>query len=494
MAIFGRCELFAFEQSASEGETVRQRRLGNSRSTQPCRVSLVAGALAAVACLVMSGTAAAVPPPPPNPSDSDLHEGHKKAEQKADQVGKLANDLADAEADLDELKERVGRKLEDAKKAMVDLDRARDASQQAQDDASDAKDSVQAASQRVSEVRDELDEFVSGSYQQGSEVGSASAYLGSDDATELLERAQLLDSVADSRLDALDNIEEAQTAKANKESAAREALRVAEQKEDAAEQAEDDAAAAKQAAVEEREQQADEISDLEDRKADIEDQLSEAREHVSSLEGQRDDYEDWVERKQEEERKRKEEEAKQQAAQQQQQQSASDSDSDSGSNSSSGVGGGQHDPATNKQVSTAQSGGATVEQVISRAKSQLGTQYAWGGGNAGGPTRGIRDGGVADAHGDFQKVGFDCSGLMSYAFASTKQLPAYSGYQYTSGKHVPVSQKKRGDMLFWGAGGGTHVALYLGDGMMIEAPYSGGHVRIAPVRNSGIQPYAVRLF
>ncbi len=83
---------------------------------------------------------------------------------------------------------------------------------------------------------------------------------------------------------------------------------------------------------------------------------------------------------------------------------------------------------------------------------------------------------------------------MMYAFAGAGvYIPHYSGYQYTSGRQVPLAQAERGDMLFWGPGGGTHVALYLGDGMMIEAPYSGSSVRISPVRYGGIMPYATRL-
>src|SRR5699024_12275038 len=86
------------------------------------------------------------------------------------------------------------------------------------------------------------------------------------------------------------------------------------------------------------------------------------------------------------------------------------------------------------------------------------------------------------------------SGLLVYAFARVCfSLPKYSGYQYTAGKQVPVDNAKRGDMLFWGPGGSQHVALYLGDGQMLEAPFSGGVVRVAPVRWSGIQPYAVRM-
>ncbi|MFD1151443.1 NlpC/P60 family protein, partial [Saccharothrix hoggarensis] len=135
-----------------------------------------------------------------------------------------------------------------------------------------------------------------------------------------------------------------------------------------------------------------------------------------------------------------------------------------------------------------------VETVIARAMQQLGVRYSWGGGNYQGPTVGIRDGGVGDAHGDYYSVGFDCSGLMMYAFAGVGIfLPHYSGYQYNAGRKVPLAQAQRGDMLFWGPGGGTHVALYLGGGMMVEAPYSGSSVRVAPVRYGGIMPYATRL-
>lgn len=137
---------------------------------------------------------------------------------------------------------------------------------------------------------------------------------------------------------------------------------------------------------------------------------------------------------------------------------------------------------------------AKIEAVIARAQSQIGTPYAWGGGNANGPTQGIRDGGVADRHGDYNKVGFDCSGLTLYAFAAAGiSLPHYTGYQYNQGTKVPVSDIQRGDLLFWGANGGQHVAIYLGNGMMIEAPQSGQFVSEVPVRYGGMAPYAVRL-
>lgn len=139
-------------------------------------------------------------------------------------------------------------------------------------------------------------------------------------------------------------------------------------------------------------------------------------------------------------------------------------------------------------------GPEAVELVVNRAKSQLGVEYAWGGGDANGPTLGIRDGGVADSHGDYNKVGFDCSGLMIYAFAGIGiDLPHYTGYQYTSGPQYPLDQMQRGDMIFYGPNASAHVAMYLGDGTMIEAPQSGDVVKISPVRTDGAMPSVVRL-
>jgi cell wall-associated NlpC family hydrolase len=139
-------------------------------------------------------------------------------------------------------------------------------------------------------------------------------------------------------------------------------------------------------------------------------------------------------------------------------------------------------------------GPQAVEIVVNRALSQLNVPYAWGGGNAEGPTQGIRDGGVADSYGDYAKVGYDCSGLMVYAFAGVGiELPHYTGYQYTSGPQFPLAQMQRGDMIFYGPNASEHVALYLGDGKMVEAPQSGDVVKVSPVRTDGAMPNVVRL-
>ena len=125
------------------------------------------------------------------------------------------------------------------------------------------------------------------------------------------------------------------------------------------------------------------------------------------------------------------------------------------------------------------------EYVIQRAGSQMGVPYSWGGGNAVGPSRGIDSGAGT--------TGFDCSGLILYAFAGVGiKLPHYSGAQYDLGRKIPTSQARRGDVIFYGPGGAKHVALFLGNGQMLEAPYTGSTVKVSPVRTSGMTPYVVR--
>jgi peptidoglycan DL-endopeptidase RipA len=409
-----------------------------------------------------TGTAVAVPPPPPNPSDSQLGASKADAKAKATRVGQLTNQVAQAEAQLAQLQADVELKMEDANRALVDLQTARDEAAKAKAEAVAARTAADTASADVDSAREQLDEFAAGSYRQGSAIGSMSAYIGSKSPEDLLQRAQLLEAVGESRLDALDTMEVARTDKANKDSTAREALDIANQKQAAAIAAKQAADSATAAAQQARTDQAAATSRLESRRSSAEAQLTAAQASAAGLTNQRQRYLDWLAAKQAE------------AAQ----------------SRPAGGGGGDDSGGTALPPS---SGGARA--VIDRALSQLGLPYAWGGGNAYGPTRGIRDGGIADSYGDYAKVGFDCSGLMIYAFAAAGiRLPHYSGYQATAGRRVPLSQKAPGDMLFWATRGRVHhVALYIGNDQMIEAPFSGSRVRIASVRYGGILGYATRL-
>jgi peptidoglycan DL-endopeptidase RipB len=131
-------------------------------------------------------------------------------------------------------------------------------------------------------------------------------------------------------------------------------------------------------------------------------------------------------------------------------------------------------------------GRQAVEYVIRRGSSQMGVPYSWGGGTLNGPSKGVDSGAGT--------VGFDCSGLVRYSFAGVGVLiPRFSGDQYNAGRHIPPSQAKRGDLIFYGPGGSQHVTIYLGNGQMLEASGSAGKVTVSPVRKAGMTPMLTRI-
>lgn len=136
-----------------------------------------------------------------------------------------------------------------------------------------------------------------------------------------------------------------------------------------------------------------------------------------------------------------------------------------------------------------------AKTIIDAASAWIGTPYAWGGGGPSGPTRGIRDGGTADAHGDYAKTGFDCSGLTQYAYARAGiTLPRSSREQAKLGTPIPPSSGfaalQPGDMVFWAyipndRNTVHHVGIYLGNGQVLHAPQSGSTVQISPMWQNG---------
>lgn len=136
--------------------------------------------------------------------------------------------------------------------------------------------------------------------------------------------------------------------------------------------------------------------------------------------------------------------------------------------------------------------------VVTAAAAWEGEPYAWGGGDESGPTLGHHDGGVADSYGDYTKVGFDCSGLVVFAVAAASDgriiLPHYTVDQLNDprGHPVPPDQLLPGDVVFPAGGHPDHVAIYVGDGQIVEAPESGGVVSEAPL--SAMGPIDARRF
>jgi peptidoglycan DL-endopeptidase CwlO len=93
---------------------------------------------------------------------------------------------------------------------------------------------------------------------------------------------------------------------------------------------------------------------------------------------------------------------------------------------------------------------------------------------------------------------YDCSGLTMVAWAHAGvQLLHHTGYQWQEGPHVPLSQLRRGDLLFYATNTSDpstihHVAIYIGSGMMVNAPYTGAFIRIDGMYQPGGLIGAVR--
>ncbi|VBA52433.1 Peptidoglycan endopeptidase RipA [Mycobacterium attenuatum] len=124
-----------------------------------------------------------------------------------------------------------------------------------------------------------------------------------------------------------------------------------------------------------------------------------------------------------------------------------------------------------------------TDAVIARGLSQRGVPFSWAGGGITGPTRGKGSG--------IYTVGFDASGLIQYAYAGAGiKLPRSSGEMYKVGQKVLPQQARKGDLIFYGPEGTQSVAMYLGNGQMLEV---GDVVQVSPVRTSGMTPYLVRI-
>lgn len=457
--------------------------------------ALVGSALVATLAMTTVGTAVAVPPPPPNPTDAELQRAADAVDGGIGVVSDLINQVAAADQALEELMFAVAARREEANKALVDLQIAQGVVAEAEQAVAVAKRQLADAGAMIDGAQEQFNLFVTASYQQGSPVGSLAAFVGTDNPEDLLARGRLLKIVSDAHEASMQRLQRARTEEANRDAAARAAKREAEDAEADAAVKEMVAQQAISAAESEAEAQERQRRRIEQDKADAEAQLAQARENIDGLQSQREVFEAW-------DRQRQAEEAARKAAEEAAQRAAADAARRAAENAAAQEAAGQVAAQQESGKVSGTVGGQVanssdaqkIEIVIDRAMSQLGVRYSWGGGNANGPTMGVRDGGVADRHGDYKNIGFDCSGLMQYAFAGAGvSIPKYSGYQYTAGKQIPASQARRGDMLFWGQGGIHHVALYLGDGTMIEAPHSGSVVKISPVRYNDMAPYAVRM-
>jgi cell wall-associated NlpC family hydrolase len=108
------------------------------------------------------------------------------------------------------------------------------------------------------------------------------------------------------------------------------------------------------------------------------------------------------------------------------------------------------------------------ERVAAIAVREVGVPYRWGGASP---------------------AGFDCSGLVYWAYGRLGiELPHSSYALYDQGRKVPRPRMRPGDLLFFSGLG--HVGIYIGRGRMVHAPHSGTRVQVVNLRRSS---YGARL-
>jgi cell wall-associated NlpC family hydrolase len=123
-------------------------------------------------------------------------------------------------------------------------------------------------------------------------------------------------------------------------------------------------------------------------------------------------------------------------------------------------------------------GQGTISGMLNAALSRRGLPYVWG---AAGPSS------------------FDCSGLVEWSFAQAGvRMPRVAADQARTGPAVPASQLRPGDLLFYhtdptAPGYISHVAIYLGNGLMIQAPQPGQNVEVVPADTGNEFAGAVRV-
>lgn len=425
------------------------------------------------------------------------------------ELAELIAAVADANQKLQDVGATVQSSQEGVNKAIVDVQSARDAAEAARLQVDASRQGVQDANAAIAAAQQRFDSFAAGTYVNG----PSGAYLTAASPEDMIATATAGQTVATSSQQVMTDLQRARTERVNKESAARAAQQEADDAAADAQHSQDAAVAALTDAQREFGAEQAEVDRLVAQRSDAQARLDAARNWAAPVNGQPPPAgpvsgDRW----------------------------------EPGSNApappaaNAGQWDGEWDPtlpqvpsafvsgdpiaivnsvlgisATSAQVTAGMGrnfltqlgilqpddtginngriprvyGREASEYVIRRGLSQLGVPYSWGGGNAAGPSRGIDSGAGT--------VGFDCSGLILFAFAGVGiRLPHYSGSQYNLGRKIPTSEARRGDVIFYGPGGSQHVTLYLGNGQMLEAPYTGSTVKVSPVRTSGMTPYVVR--
>jgi cell wall-associated NlpC family hydrolase len=387
----------------------------------------IAGTAVAVAVAV-GLTPAVADATPRRPSDGQIATAQAAADAVAARIGELSDQLGAAQDTVDDARAT----------ALIALDEYQ-ATQAAYVVAQQRADAAAAASARATAelgvARSDVVSFARRSYMEGSTYAGAAALITAADPAEFVQRAALLEAAGTHRSDVLDRVTVLQAQATEAETVARDTVASATAlKEHAA----SSLAVAQAAEVSARAQAAA----LETQQTQLEIRLATAQEELSALVGER-------------------------AAADRLAQAAP-----------AVVPPPTRDvvpPPSGNQTRAGHGNATAAQTAIDAAMAHRGMPYAWGGGGSAGPGPGQKP--------DLGVIGFDCSGLTQYAYAQAGiSIPRNSRAQYSALPKVSSNDLRPGDLVFWANDPSDpqtihHVALYLGNGRVVQAPESGDVVK-----------------
>jgi cell wall-associated NlpC family hydrolase len=491
------------------------------------RVAFLLGVAVAVSAVLVvpgSANAAAKPPaakpaaakpavatpahpktPPPNPSNTQIKAAAAAKLKAASDVGRLSGLIVGIDGKISHLSDVSELAGEKYLQARWNLGLAKTA-------ATKAQSAVRTAQKNYDTARSRYRVYVAAAYMNRS--GDASGLLTAQNPNVLLQRGDLSRYTTVRKIDALGGLTRATVARANAVSKARTAVALQASLTTKANNAR---IAAGRAVANAKSQRVTLVA----LKGTYQRQLVTAGEALTGLKNKRAAYLAWLKMEakikaaaarrariarakllaaQAAERARlvRQEKLAQQrrdrlAAQRRAQRSSGNS-SGSSHHSSSGSGSSNNGSSGNSSGSGSSSGGSTGSDsysgsggwspakgraAVARAERWLGMPYSFAAGNAHGPSYG-----VCSYSNACHVYGFDCSGLSLYAWAgSGVYMDHYAASQYVSAGsvHPSVDQLQPGDLTFWSTGGVSgihHVAIYIGNGNVVEAPHTGDVVKI----------------
>ncbi|HWD78685.1 MAG TPA: C40 family peptidase [Kribbella sp.] len=413
------------------------------------------------------------PKPPVIPSKAAVERAKQAANSKAAQVAKIERELAAANARLEQLGVQSGIADEAYNGAVYRLQQAKAAAAAA---AARAKE----AEQTLAVQRQQIGRFAAASYQGGGDVAKLAPLFTAEGPQQLLDSAGAQHSVSAamqgsylrfSATQVMTNLFKVQADQALAK--VKKATDEAAAAKKAAEAAEAAQAAAVTAIGVQRTNSINQLAVLQNISVKVAAQRQRGLEELARIKAAEEAARKAAELKRRiaareaaerraaaAERAREEQEAREEAKKNHGKKPKHHKPSGDNDNGGGNSGGG------NGNDGGGISSGHGASAAIKFAMRQLGDMYLWG---ATGPNR------------------WDCSGLTMGAWEQAGvQLPHYSAAQYEQIQHIQEDDLRPGDLIFWAQDPNDpatihHVAMYIGNGMMIHAPRTGKPVEISSV-------------